>query len=326
MTYQEFALQWHSDSPAIKATTSGSTGTPSEIMLPKEMMRRSAARTIAFFNLSAESFLYSCISPDFIGGKMIFVRAEECGCRFGYESPTNTPFASADIDRPITLAAVVPSQMRHILDNPATAPEVETYLIGGSAISPELRKRIADAGINAYESYGMTETSSHIALRKVAETEPPFQTLDGIFLGSDNRGCLTIDMGPDGSIATNDLVDFTDDTLRHFRILGRADQVIITGGKKVNPLQLEQKISPLLPGKEICVTSRPDPLWTSRIVLLIETPEAADIPSDLHDKLRAILPGHECPKEILPIPSLPRTSSGKIKRLPLPPISDEPSR
>lgn len=320
MTYPELQAEWESDAIHILARTSGSTGTPREIMLPKAMVTRSALRTIDYFSISADDLLYSCISPDFIGGKMMLIRSLIAGCRFLYEPPSNKPLSLADSHLELSLLSVVPSQMMFILNELHSLPKVKKFLIGGSAISPELRQRIVETGVEAYESYGMTETASHIALRKVDTSERPFKLLPGISITADSRGCLVIDMGADGVITTNDLVEFDEENHTSFRILGRADHIIISGGKKVNPLLVEQKISPLLPGREICVTSRPDLLWTERVILLIEHPEEAstiDL-STLNDTLHTLLPPWECPKEIRLIPTLPRTASGKILRRPLP--------
>ena len=318
MTYEELAAEWASPSSVLTAHTSGSTGTPRTILLPKEMVAESARRTIDFFSLTERSALHSSIAADFIGGKMMLIRSLICGGTFSYEPPTNRPMATVGADAAFDLVAAVPSQMRYIIDNLSDMPQVRNYLIGGSAIHPLLRREIADVGINAFESYGMTETSSHIALRRVtADPSLPFEVLPGVTLDADERGCLVIELGRFGRLTSNDLVEFTDDTRRRFVILGRADDVIVTGGKKVNPAEVEAVAATLLPGIEICVTSRPDPLWTSRIVLLAET--SADDPAmtGLRDRLRPLLPTHALPKEIIAVDRLPRTASGKILRRPL---------
>ena len=163
MTYEQFAEMWDGNSDSIECTTSGSTGTPKSIFLPKHEMRRSARRTIDFFGVGRDSLLYSCISPDYIGGKMQFVRCREAGCRFAYEKPSNTPLAGYSGGR-IDMVSVVPSQMLYIAGL-RNLPDVGAYLVGGGPVHDKLRKIIAARGIRAYETYGMTETASHIAIK-----------------------------------------------------------------------------------------------------------------------------------------------------------------
>lgn len=315
MTYDKLRQQWKDNSPCIEAHTSGSTGTPKRICLPKDMMLRFAQRTISYFGITHSSHLYSCISPQFIGGKMMLIRAIVAGCEFEYELPSNHP-QIGDRSRLYDLVSVVPSQMHHILQSPHILAHVKNFLVGGSAIPLPLREAIAKAGITAYESYGMTETASHIALRRIGLDDKPFSVLPGISLSADKRGCLVIDMGIDGVVVTNDIVEFADEAKNLFHILGRVDDVIITGGMKVHPAQVEKLLSPLFPDINICVTSCPDALWGSRVILLVETDCLANT-GDIMQKMHELMPPHCIPKEIRPVSTLPRTASGKIIRRPL---------
>ena len=122
MTWQEFQAEWLGPEPDIVCRTSGSTGTPKEIRLPKEQVSASARRTLQFFNPDSHSHFHSCLAPDYIGGKMMMVRALECGGSFTWEHPSNRPLSDYTGD-PIDLLCVVPSQMRHILQNIDTLPE-----------------------------------------------------------------------------------------------------------------------------------------------------------------------------------------------------------
>lgn len=311
MTYDMVRDEWLGSGPFITARTSGSTGAPRPIKLNKGMVRESALRTISYFNLTSDSHLHSCIAPDFIGGKMMLIRALCCGAHFTFETPSNRPLTGLCREAHLNMVSVVPSQMRYIIDRLDDMPTVDYYLVGGSALSPDLRCAIADAGVKAYESYGMTETASHIALRKIERWPTPFEPLPGIEISLDDRGCLVIGMGEYGEIVTNDIATLGPDG--QFEIKGRADHVIITGAKKVHPAEVEAKIAGLFPDNDICLTSRPDPLWTNRIVLLVETDLPLDIDS-LIMRMREILPAHEVPKEILGVRHLERTDSGKIVR------------
>ncbi len=235
------------------------------------------------------------------------------------------------------LISVVPSQMLHILDTFEQIPDSVAWLIGGQAIPPQLRRRIAERGLNAWESYGMTETASHIALRRVREVDAEgfFTPLEGIGLSLDPRGCLVIDQGEAMPVVTNDVA--TLQANGGFRILGRADNVIISGGKKIHPEEVERQLQPLLAPlgiTDVMLTSTPDPKWGERLVLLAEMPTyisapADDTPSllsafkalpatDRPDFIRALLrdhlPAHHLPKEIHLLPPLPRTPNGKLRR------------
>ena len=308
MTFEEFLDEWNNGKDFIVAHTSGSTGSPKEILLSKDFVAQSAQRTNDFFRLTENSHLHSCVSPDFIGGKMMGVRALISGASLTWETPSNQPLAKLDPKYKIDLLAVVPSQMLYILDNRNSLPEIKNVIIGGSSIHPELRKKIAESGINAYETYGMTETASHIALRKVTREEPHFDLLPGIKISTDDEGCLIIGFENGYSVKTNDIAVLVSETQFHIR--GRKDLIIISGGRKINPIEVERKISKLI-SVPYLITSVPDPKWGEKVILLIET--AQDSPS-LMDEIKKILQPWEIPKEIRLVTRLPRTPNGKLQR------------
>lgn len=310
MTFEDFFEEWKSEVPYIEARTSGSTGEPKIIRLSKDFVKESALRTNRFFSVSSRSRLHSCVSADFIGGKMMAVRSELAGCRFSHETPSNRPLGSFCAADRLDLVAVVPSQLIHILDNIREMPSIGAMIIGGSAIDVRLRARVEKSGLNAYETYGMTETSSHIALRKVREKEDWFETLDGIKVESDSRGCLVIRFCGGEKVVTNDLAQISGD--RMFKITGRWDHVIITGGKKVNPYDVERKIS-MLVNAPYMITSRADLKWGRMVVLLIEGSEESE-KLELLSALKAVLDPWEVPKVIEWVRHLPRTANGKLKR------------
>lgn len=309
MTYEDFRSEWESESDTVDCHTSGSTGTPTLIKLPKEMMRQSARRTIDFFGLTSDATLYSCISPDFIGGKMMLVRQRKINCRLYWESPSNRPLENYK-GGPIDLISVVPSQMIHILDNLHVMPELRNILIGGSSIPSGLRRRIAASGLNAWESYGMTETASHIALRRVMADPESFHTLPGVTV-EDRNGALVINISGWKSLVTNDACRVL--APDEFEILGRLDNVIISGGKKINPEKLEERLS-LSIEVPFFITSAPDEKWGSRVVLVAECNESRkeEIESVCHKHLEK----HEVPKQIIFMERIPLTSNGKPIRNP----------
>ncbi|MDE6793773.1 MAG: AMP-binding protein [Muribaculaceae bacterium] len=307
MTFEEFLAEWRGESPVITVRTSGSTGTPKCIELDKEFVRGSGRRTNSFFHITSESRLHSCVGVQFIGGKMMAVRSELAGCRLTWETPSNTPLSGIAPNEVIDLLAVVPSQMLHILAHLEEMPTINAIIIGGSAIHPQLRERIIASGLNAYETYGMTETASHIALRKIERGEEWFKPLKGIKVSLDDRGCLVICFERGERIVTNDLAIINKDS--GFKILGRYDNVIVTGGKKVNPEDVERRIASLIKG-DFIITSRPDEKWGERIVLRIERGASSETTtgtsataktgseSGLLRLLKTVLEPYEVPKEI----------------------------
>lgn len=306
MTYEELAVQWHTND-RIPCHTSGSTGKPKEIFLTKTEMLNSARRTVEYFGINEKDLLFSCISPDYIGGKMMFVRQQYAGCEFQWEEPTNRPLEKYE-GKAISLLSVVPSQMIYILDNLATMPEIRNILVGGSAIAASLRKRISDSGVNAFESYGMTETSSHIALRKIGVSPAPFRTLGNITV-EDDKGALRINMPGWQTILTNDAAEIISPT--EFHILGRLDNMIISGGKKINPETVEEKLSAKL-DIPFFITSLPDEKWGERLVIVAQADE--DKTELIKDACNSIEDGFLRPKQIIIKKKLPMTPNGKLIR------------
>lgn len=322
MEFKEFLEEWRGATPYIAARTSGSTGEPKNIMLDKEFVRQSALRTNSFFCITKDSLLHSCVAADYIGGKMMAVRSEMAGCNFTWEKPSNRPLKDINADERIDLLAVVPSQMIHILDNLDKMPAIEAVIIGGSAINPILYQRICESGLNAYETYGMTETASHVALRKIVSSEGVgdsgeiafpewFETLDGISVEKNEKGCLVINFDSGQKFITNDLAEVRDRS--HFKITGRYDHIILTGGKKVNPYEVEKKLSPFI-GSPFVVSSVPDYKWGNAVVIKVEDGGKGNDDDELMLRMRKILQPHEMPKAILHVKALLRTPNGKILR------------
>jgi O-succinylbenzoic acid--CoA ligase len=311
MTVEDFIAEWQSPVSYFIAHTSGSTGEPKEIKIDKRFAEASAKRTNRFFGITSDSHLHLCLSPDYIAGKMMIIRALTAGAAFSYEEPSNKPLQG--FNRQIKLLAVVPSQVEYLLSCRELLMQVDNLLVGGSAIPFSLRQKIADSGVKAYESYGMTETASHIALRRIVEdTTLPFETFPDITVSLGSHENLVIDM-PDKQIVTRDVAKIVDS--RHFFILGRMDNAIISGGVKIHPEEVERIIEKYLSDKAYFITSLPDDKWGERVVLCIE----GDVWQDeelmrLKSDLSAALPSAQRPKEIRFIQVFKRTSTGKLIR------------
>lgn len=309
MTFEQLLEEWRSEQTYIEARTSGSTGTPKSIRLDKPFVERSARATNSFFSLGAGSRYHSCVAADFIGGKMMLIRSIIAGGIFTFETPSNRPLEGLGSDDRIDLLAVVPSQMVYILDNQTRLPEIANIIIGGSPLHPALRERIALSGLNCYETYGMTETSSHIALRKVEAGGPStFRTIGDVKVEVDSRGCLVAVFADGMLVATNDLCEVYGDT--EFVILGRYDDFIISGGKKINPREVEDKIAGAT-GVECWLSWVPDEKWGQKTVLVVRSVEEASRVGAID---MSFLPAWMRPKEVTEISEIPVLKGGKVDR------------
>lgn len=318
-----FLEEWHKGE-GITVRTSGSTGFPKSIVLPQTQIERSARRSNNFFGLSRKSHLHSAISFEYIGGKMMIARALMAGCNLTFSEPS-LQITLPKCTENITLMAVVPAQMPYILNNLVQFSVVKTFLIGGSEIDDKLWDRISSSGIDARQTYGMTETASHIAIRRIvgnSQRRPRFVPMSGIKVLSDSDKCLHI-IDDDIAVTTNDIADLFPDG--SFEILGRRDDVIITGGLKVLPQYIESllrdSVSPICP--EFFISSLPDEVWSSRIILVAVSDQTDNIQRDKTiSSLRhavdsiplEVLPKKFRPKEIILVPRLPLTESGKLMR------------
>ena len=313
----------------IRVFTSGSTGAPKEILLTGRQIRRSARRTNNFFNIGKNSRVHSAVSFEYIGGKMMIARSLVSGCELTFSTPSLNPIPPAH-GTPVNLMSVVPAQMPHIIENLNEFNHVENFLLGGSAIDDRLWDKIVQAGIKAWESYGMTETASHVALRRVvgpSSRRPFFVPLPGISIKLDFEDCIHI-CDEDIIVVTNDIARM--DPHGNFEILGRRDDIINTGGIKVLPHEIESILAPYISdfAEAFYITSEKDEIWTSRIVLVLVPKEkyllneAGDVLSRVRNIIdtlpEELIPRKKRPKTIRLANSLPYTSSGKLDRKKLP--------
>ena len=312
-----FLKEWLSEESFINAHSSGSTGTPKPIRLPKSLVRDSALRTIEFFKIEHSSRLHLCLSTDYIAGKMMVVRSQMSGAELTVEEPSNTPLADPRLreGRRITLLAIVPSQLVSLLDNPERLEIVDNILLGGSPIPTELRKLFLSMNlrVKAWESYGMTETASHIALRPINDSETPFTCLPGIRCSLGEQENLCIHLG-ENLIKTRDIATLLSPT--SFYIRGRLDNVIISGGLKIHPEELEIKAADILASYSSFITGAHDEKWGEIPVLAIERKTTLSEQEEkvLLMKLRERLGSKMAPKKIIILPEFLRTDSGKVIR------------
>lgn len=308
----EFIEEWCDGNPYVTAHTSGSTGKPKAIGLLKSDMIASAESTNRYFNINEKSTLLCPLSADYIAGKMMIVRAMVSGAKLYMEIPSNMP-VQYDYGK-IDLIAVVPSQMPHILENEAILNRLGSVLIGGSSVTRELAAGINMAGVNAFVSYGMTETCSHVALRKIDNTsDETYEAMPDIYFSQDERNCLVInsDFRSFGKLVTNDIVALTDN--KHFRWVGRYDNVINSGGIKVYPEDIEQQIGAVMPvGVEFYIAQSSDLKWGEVPIIVIS--KLIDDMDGVLERARSVVRSKaERPVRII-VDEIAHTASGKIIR------------
>ena len=306
--FWSFLKDWFSEEfETISVKTSGSTGKPKTILHKKEYMKASARMTCNFFELNNQKTALLCLPANTIGGIMMIVRALESGMNLIVQKPNSNPLAN--LDRKIDFAAMVPFQVQQTFEMNKTAfQKLDTIIIGGGTISTNLENEIKKAGLKAYSTFGMTETISHIALNKIGENKV-YNALDNVEFSLSKENTLIINAPKIGinDLETNDLVDLLSKT--EMLWLGRKDNAIETGGFKILPETVEEKLFPFVQ-KPFIISSIPDVLLNNKLVLIIES-EAFDFDTKIFDKL---LSKYEIPKQIFFVKDFIYTQNGKIDR------------
>lgn len=297
---------------SIRCKTSGSTGTPKEIDLSKKALVASAQNSIDFFKLKSKQSAILCMSVDFIAGKMMLVRAMVAGLHlkvFPVSSNLSKLIVAADF------IALFPKQLRGLLQTSngiRILQESKYILVGGAPIPSEIEGVLKSHKISIYQSYGMTETVTHVALKRTGhQSEDFYRAINGVSF-SKNDGCLVIEYPKilDTAITTNDLVELVNTFT--FKWLGRIDFIINTGGFKVSPEQLEAKLSTVLKCT-FMVTGIKDDEFGERIGLVIKS--APPIVGIEKETFKKILHPFEIPKSYVCIHEFSQTSNGKLDRV-----------
>lgn len=312
---QEFLAEWNDERETVTVLTSGSTGKPKAMEVEKSRMLASAKMTCDFLGLKKGDTALLCMPLDYIAGKMMVVRSIERGMRLISVEPSTHPLK--DLTEAPTFAAMVPSQVYETIKVERERKlfcQIQHVIIGGGAIDPQLEQELITLPNHIWHSYGMTETLSHIALRRI--DEPYFRPMSGITISQDEDHCLVIDaphLCPE-TLHTHDIVEFVPEAEEQqsihnnmFRILGRLDNVVCSGGIKIQIEEVEELLRPTF-GNTIQLTSVPHPKFGEELVML--TTEPIDI-----EKLKDCLSNpYWMPKRIIMVKSLPQTETGKPDR------------
>ena len=333
MTLEDFLSEWNNDSDRVLVHTSGSTGKPKPMMVEKKRMLNSARITCDFLGLKPGDSALLCMSLDYIAGKMVVVRSIERHLHLISVSPSGHPLK--DVNKEITFAAMVPMQVYNTLQVPEERERlsrIRHLIIGGGAIDATLEQELQSlpGDIAIWSTYGMTETLSHIALRRINGDEPSewYQPFDSVHISQTEEGCLVID-APQvcaETLVTNDIVEIEPyiynkvEKLR-FRIKGRKDNVICSGGIKIQIEEVETLLKPHLE-KPFMLAKKKDGKFGEIAVLLTEDEDIKKVEATVrrllsdesekssdHKKYK-----YWIPKEFRYVEHLPLTETGKPKR------------
>ena len=327
MSLDEFLEEWNNPSPYIHVQTSGSTGVPKQMLVEKQRMLASARITCDFLGLQLGDTALLCMSLDYIAGKMMVVRSIERGLKLITVAPSGHPLATNNVQSSkirsalplgssknfqLDFAAMVPMQVYNSLQVPEEKErlmQIKHLIIGGGAIDEEMEAELRHFPHAVWSTYGMTETLSHIALRRLNGPEAShwYTPFPSVQISQDADGCLIInapEVCPE-LLVTNDIVEI--DSGR-FRILGRKDNVICSGGIKIQIEEVERQLKPHLTDPYL-LTKRKDSKFGEVAVLLTE----GSI-EDAKQVCERVLPKYYQPKDYLHVSQIPLTETGKPAR------------
>lgn len=312
-----FIREWDSYSLEIELKTSGTTGVPKSFKFNKSQLEASAKMTGRFFDFKQGESLLLNLSPDYVAGKLMIVRAIVHNMNLIVAPLKSDPFAELnELPFKIKLAAFVPMQIHEICSNENSLRifnQLENVLIGGGALNKNLEDKIALQNPKCYATFGMTETLTHFALRPVDGQTDFYTCLPGVQISVDNTGCICIEKNEIVSqkIVTHDVVELLDKN--SFRWLGRSDNLINSGGIKIQPELIENKIAHLIP-VPFYVTSKKDERLGEKVVLILESEVSPENEKDLLLQLKNELPSYHAISEIICLNKIERTDNGKIIR------------
>ena len=336
-TLEEFLQEWNNGNDRVLVHTSGSTGTPKPLWVEKRRMETSARTTCDFLGLQEGDTALLCLPLNYIAGKMMVVRALVRKLRLVCVEPSGHPLklpscpSSEGGKSEITFAAMVPMQVWNSLQVPEERERLRSIrhlIIGGGAIDETLAAKLKDFPNAVWSTYGMTETLSHIALRRLngPEASDWYTPFDGVTVALNDEHCLVIDAPQVCAerLVTNDIAELLPDG--RFRILGRRDNVVCSGGLKIQMEEVERLLRPYLT-VPFMVTKKNDPALGEAVVLLYEDSPTSGTrgetglsatngltEEDLSSVCRRVLPDHWAPRHYVAVSHLPMTPTGKPAR------------
>jgi len=314
----EFCRLYASGQESFVLHTSGSTGVPKPIVLTRSQMQASAYVTQRALGLQSGQQALVCLNVGYIAGTMMLVRGMELGLTMHIVAPASLPFGALNPCPKIDFVALVPLQLQAMLEagQEALLNTVGVIIVGGAPVSESLREGIQRLRVPIFSTYGMTETVSHVALRKLNgnDVSDGYRLLEGIEAVTDERGCLRLSGAVTNHqwIQTNDVVEFLEE--RTFIVVGRADNIINSGGVKIQLEKVERAVE-----KTGEITSRffawwePDERLGQKLILIVEGERAIDN-EVLREKLRESLLTYELPKKEYLVKKFVETPTGKVDK------------
>jgi O-succinylbenzoic acid--CoA ligase len=295
-----FILDWLDASETIQLSTSGTTGHPKTIILSKQAMVESALATANFFNLHPGDKALLCLPSRYIAGKMMLVRTFIIGLELDI-IPSSSTLDHLCPNKLYDFVALVPLQAQQSIEK---LSQFKKIIIGGAPVSGLLSKQLQCLPSEIYETYGMTETITHIAAKRIGADD--FNVLPNVTISNDDRNCLVVNVPfiSDSIITTNDIVELVNEF--EFKWIGRYDTIINSGGIKLIPEQIEAKIATHLT-VPFLITGIPDALLGQKVILVLEGSEFK-LPKSLFEKLDK----YEIPKDIFFVTQFERTATDKI--------------
>lgn len=312
-----FLIDWLGEKDHVTVKTSGSTGAPKEIPVKKKYMVNSALKTGSFLGLKRDDRALLCLPAEYIAGKMMLVRAMVLGLDLTSKAPSSNPLA--DMDASFAFCAMVPMQVHETLKNGTGMKKlnkIRNLIVGGGPVNQELRSKIRQLTNRSYSTYGMTETITHIAMEPLngPKANGWLKTLPDVNISTDRESRLIID-APEiaqEQIYTNDLAEIKDE--KRFRIIGRYDNIIISGGIKLIPEAIEKKISRLISDRFI-ISTLPDERLGEMPVLVLEGKAPKDFSeNELLKKIAGQVDKYQKPKKIIWLETFPDAGNRKINR------------
>lgn len=297
----------------IVIQTSGSTGTPKQFTIKKARMLESARLTCSFLNLKRGDKALLCMDLKYIGAKMMVVRTMVAGLHLIIREASGHPLA--DVGTPLDFAAMVPLQAYNSLQIPEERERlqrIKKLIIGGGAIGPDLEDELKSFPNEIYATYGMTETLSHIALRRLNGNDASlyYTPFESVQLSLTDDKCLIINapLVCEHTLVTNDIAELLPDG--RFRILGRKDNIINSGGIKLQIEGIEEKLHAVI-RTPFAITSLPDSRLGEAVVLLVEGIKETE---STGRQIMKVLSKYERPKFIFPVGAIPMAGNHKIDR------------
>ncbi len=306
-----FLIEWQGDSSHISTNTSGSTGIPKKISLQKTHMIVSGNASIDFFNLKTGDTFLICLPIKTIGGKMMLIRSILSKGKIIIIKPSKNPIKELDVN--IDFCALTPFQLAKSLEENLNINYIDKLIIGGGPVNESLVEKIENIKTKCYHTYGMTETISHIAVKKLNYTKKKldFKCLNHVQISVNNKGNLIIkskDIGIE-SMTTNDIVKITGN--ESFKWIGRSDNIVNSGGVKISPERIEYELSKKLPFDSFFITSIYDSKLVEKLIIISKSTTTI---TTIRSAIESIKDNILRPKDIYLIDEFKYTISNKINR------------